>query len=149
MELLADSIKSDSNIKTVKIQDKEFILSQYADDTFFLLDGTENSLYHCLNTLDLFAECSGLRVNIDKTKAIWLGCKRHSDTVLLPSRNLTWLFGETFEVLGLIFSTELNRTPVLNHSKKIVEIKKTPRLLVMALSKCHWKNAGYKSISYS
>ena len=107
MELLADSIKSDSNIKRVKIQDNEFILGQYADDTFFLLDGTESSLYHCLNALDLFAECSGLRVNMDKMKAVLLGCKRYYDTILLPSRNLTWLFGETFEVLGLTFSTEL------------------------------------------
>ena len=87
-------IKSDSNIKRVKIQDNEFILGQYADDTFFLLDGTESSLYHCLNGLDLFAN-----VNIDKMKAVLLGCKRYSATILLPSRNLTWIYGETFEVL--------------------------------------------------
>ena len=148
VELLADGIKSDSNVKGVKIQDKEFIHGQYADGTFFL-DGTESSQYHCLNTLGLFAECSGLRVHINKAKATWSRCKRHSDTILLPFRNLTWLFGKTFEVLGLMFSTELNRIPVLNYSKNIDKIKKTPKMLVIVLSKCHWKNTGYKSISYS
>ena len=70
VELLADGIKANTNVKGIKIKDTEFLLCQYADDTFFTLDGSESSLQHCLNTLKLYAECSGLKVNIEKTKAI-------------------------------------------------------------------------------
>jgi len=44
-----------------------------ADETFFLLDGTQTSLSQCLDTMELFGECSGLKVNVEKNKAVWLG----------------------------------------------------------------------------
>ena len=66
VELLADGIKANTNVKGIKTKDTEFlnIIGQYADDTFFTLDGSESSLQHSLNTLELYAECSGLKVNI-------------------------------------------------------------------------------------
>ena len=58
---------------------KNFYLdSMRPDDTFFLLDGTRTSLSQCLDTLELLGECSGLKVNVEKTKAVWLGSKRFS-----------------------------------------------------------------------
>ena len=88
VELLADGIKADTNVKGIKTKDTEFLIGQYADDTFFILDGPESSLQHCLNTLELYAECSGLKINIEKTKAIWLGNKSNSKEILLPERKL-------------------------------------------------------------
>ena len=88
IELLADGIKADTNVKGIKTKDTEFLIGQYADDTFFTLDGPESSLQHCLNTLELYAECSGLKINIEKTKAIWLGNKSNSKEILLPERKL-------------------------------------------------------------
>ena len=88
VELLADGIKADTNVKGIKTKDTEFLIGQYADDTFFTLDGPESSLQHCLNTLELYAECSGLKINIEKTKAIWLGNKSNSKEILLPERKL-------------------------------------------------------------
>lgn len=76
---------------------------QYADDTFFLLDGAQSSLSQCLNTLELFGECSGLKMNTEKTKAVWLGRKRFSKDILLPDINLAWIFNEPFEILGITF----------------------------------------------
>ena len=64
VELLADGIKANTNVKGIKTKDTEFLIGQYADDTFFTLDGSESSLQHSLNTLELYAECSGLKVNI-------------------------------------------------------------------------------------
>lgn len=123
VELLADGIKTNPNIKGVKIKDTEFLIGQYADDTFFTLDGSESSLHHCLNTLELFTECSGLKVNIDKTKAIWLGSKSNSTETMCSGRKLNWETSETFVVLGITFSTDLHQIPNLNYNKKFEEIK--------------------------
>ena len=82
-ELLADAIKQNGQINGITVNNEEFLLGQYADDTFFLLDGTQTSLSQCLDTLELFGECSGLKVNVEKTKAVWLGSKRFSKDILL------------------------------------------------------------------
>ena len=80
-ELRADAIKQNGQINGITVNNEEFLLGQYADDTFFLLDGTQTSLSQCLHTLELFGECSGLKVNVEKTKAVWLGGKRFSKDI--------------------------------------------------------------------
>ena len=50
-------------------------ISQYADDTQILLDGTEQSLRKSLQILKLFYNLSGLKINEEKTRAIWIGAK--------------------------------------------------------------------------
>ena len=47
---------------------KEFKLTQFADDTTLLLDGSERSLQSALNTLEIFGTFSGLKINKEKTK---------------------------------------------------------------------------------
>jgi hypothetical protein len=60
----------------VKINDSEYLLSQYADDSSLILDDNPKSLDQSLFMLYTFSECAGLRVNLDKTEAIWLGTRR-------------------------------------------------------------------------
>ena len=50
-------------------------MSQYADDTTLTLDGSEWSLITALNTLEIYAAVSGLLVNRDKTRIVWIGKK--------------------------------------------------------------------------
>ena len=123
-ELLADAIKQNSQIKGITVNNEEFVLGQYADDTFFLLDGAQSSLSQCLNTLELFGECSGLKMNTEKTKAVWLGRKRFSKDILLPDINLAWIFNEPFEILGITFFTETQRTAEYNYKIKLEEVRK-------------------------
>ena len=54
------------NINGIKMNNTMFVISQYADDTLFLLDGTEKSLKHCMRMLKLYASASGLYINIKK-----------------------------------------------------------------------------------
>jgi hypothetical protein len=63
-------------ITGVNIKDSEFLLSQYADDSSLILDDNPKSLEQSLFMLNKFSECAGLRVNFDKTEAIWLGSRR-------------------------------------------------------------------------
>ena len=91
---------------------------------FFLLDGTQTSLSQCLNTLELFGECSGLKVNIEKTKAVWLGSKRFSKDILLPEKNLAWVFNEPFDILGITFFVETQQIVEYNYRMKLDEVRK-------------------------
>ena len=50
-------------------------ISQYADEKQILLDGTEQSLRESLQILPKFYILSGLKINEEKTRAIWIGAK--------------------------------------------------------------------------
>ena len=63
-------IKQNKNIKGVQIDDIKYKLSQFADDTTFILDGTELSVDETINTLNIFADTSGLKINSSKTRAV-------------------------------------------------------------------------------
>ena len=71
-ELLADAIKQNGQINGITVNNEEFLLGQYADDPFFLLHGTQTSLSQCLDTLELFGECSSLKVNVEKRLYGWV-----------------------------------------------------------------------------
>ena len=68
-------IRNNKNINGKIINDEEHKLSQYADDTLFLIDGTSKSLNKTLSVLSEFSRFSGLQVNFDKTHAVWIGLK--------------------------------------------------------------------------
>ena len=53
-EVLSHIIKNDINIKGIIINNKEFTLSQYADDTQIFLAGSETSLRKTLEKLNSF-----------------------------------------------------------------------------------------------
>jgi len=65
-------IKYNANIKGIKVDAEEFLLSQYADYTSLLLDGSENSLRSTMSVLQFYANIAGLKLNIEHTKAVWI-----------------------------------------------------------------------------
>ena len=85
-EILANAIRNNQYIKGIKIHDKEFKISQYADDTTaFVSDITSaEKLFEILNAFQL---SSGLEVNKSKTEAMWLGALRHNPEAPL---DITW-----------------------------------------------------------
>lgn len=86
-EILAARIRNNKKIKGIKIDNVEFKLSQYADDTSAFLDGPKTSLEETLTELDLFADISGLKINYDKTQVVWIGAKNTVLTRLKPDGN--------------------------------------------------------------
>ena len=107
-------------MKGIRIGNKEVKLFQYADDTGILLDGSESSLLSALHLFEEFAKFSGLKPNIDKTQAIWLGSKRGCQERLTSC--LEWKSGP-FRVLGIMFVTSLSEMVDLNYEIKMKEIK--------------------------
>ena len=49
---------------------------------------------------------SGLKINIEKTRAIWIGSLSHSNGQLCREYKLDWTQGE-FKILGVTFSVEV------------------------------------------
>lgn len=75
-EILGIIIRNNKTIKGIVIDGVEYKLSQYADDTSLIFDGSSTSMDGILQDLDYFANISGLRINFSKTKMIWIGSKK-------------------------------------------------------------------------
>ena len=99
-------IRENEIITGVNINGKEFRLSQYADDTQIFFDGTEQSLKETLNVLKKFYSMSGLKINVEKTRAIWIGSLSHSNRQLCREYKLDWSQG-ALKILGVTFSVEV------------------------------------------
>ena len=100
------------------------------------MDGSQGSLQAALNTLEIFGTISGLKINKDKTKIIWIGKKRNSKDILETQPPLQW--GSTeFDLLGLTFSTDMS---------KIMELDYNKYLPVITTSIKHWNNRYLTSL---
>ena len=62
----------------------------FADDTTLILDGSKNTLLAAFNVLEVYGNMSGLRVNMDKTKLVWIGKKRNSKGKFDMGKELAW-----------------------------------------------------------
>ena len=83
-------IKEEKEIRGLNINEFEYRIAQYADDTKVFLDGMESSLQATLGIINLFHKISGLKINLEKTRAIWLGPMAGSRSRLCPEYDLNW-----------------------------------------------------------
>ena len=102
-EILGKMVRKNKEIKGISINGKEYKLSQYADDTQLILDGTEKSLKAALNLLKQFYIMSGLKINVDKTRALWIGSSCGSPETLCEEFALDWS-QDPLKILGVTFS---------------------------------------------
>jgi hypothetical protein len=85
-EILGIAIRRSDDVKGFKYKNAESKLSQYADDTQIIIDGSENSIKTSINILNEFSKISGLKVNLNKSELIPLGhlsFQHHLKRVLL------------------------------------------------------------------
>ena len=75
-EVLVNAIRQDKTISGIKIFDREFKISQYADDTTVFVSDLE-SAENLFKLLNAFQKCSGLEINKSKTEGMWLGANRN------------------------------------------------------------------------
>ena len=115
-EILLLMINSNDSITGIKIGDTTHKITQFADDTTIILNGTSVSLLAALNTLEVYGSYSGLKINIDKTKLVWIGKKRFSQEKIDCGKDLDWGTTE-FDLLGITFSVDLCKIPSIYYSK--------------------------------
>jgi hypothetical protein len=113
IEILANKIRSDPTIKGIQIDKKVIKISLLADDaTCFLSDLA--SLDKLLKMLSLFHHCSGLKINIDKTQAKYIGSLKNND--YFP-HCLSWI-KNPIETLGIVFTETIEQNYISNFQQK-------------------------------
>jgi len=70
VSILSILILSNKDIKGISIHGTGYSIAQHADDTELLLDRSETSRRATLDTLNYFHKFSGLKINVEKTRAI-------------------------------------------------------------------------------
>ena len=121
-QILTILITNNKKIKGIKIGTMELKLTQFADDTTLILDGSSESLHAAFNTLEIFGTISGLKVNTDKTQIAWIGKKKNSkDKRSINNLNINPI--SKFKLLGISICVNLQECVKINFSQKMVEIK--------------------------
>ena len=121
-QILTVLVKNNKHIQGITIGNIEIKLTQFADDTTLILDGSIESLRAAFNTLEIFGNISGLKVNKDKTQIAWIGKKKHSkEKISINNFNIDTI--TCFKLLGIFFSVELDECIKINFSQKMIELK--------------------------
>ena len=107
-EVLAKAIRNNSNIKGIFVNNQEIKISQYADDTTLILDGSI---------------VSGLRLNDRKTEAFWIDSSIGNDPISIPGKNVKWPTAKV-KALGLWISTDTAMSTSLNFNEKLEKVRK-------------------------
>ena len=118
VEILGNAIRNHDQIKGICVVGTECKLSQYAEDTTLILDGSDNSARgQSFSQLDSFATISGLRINYKKTKALWIGSSRLQRKVIPGFQHIMWPASKVI-ALGVWFSTTKGESLTLNYEEK-------------------------------
>ena len=125
VEPLAESIRKNQKIIGLKVKEKQIKIGQYDDDTFLMLNEENESFQESINTLRSFERESGLKMNLEKTQAIWVGDPRHKNKIN-QWKQLNWVC--QFDLLGITFNVKQDTMIRSNFDKKIVDIDKTLNL---------------------
>ena len=65
-----------------------------------------------------FASMSGLKSNVDKIVAVWIGSERNSQVKFMPELDINSKPG-TFKVLDVMFSTDLHERVPVNFENRL------------------------------
>ena len=123
VELLGETFRKHTKIKGIKIHGREHRISQFADDTTLFMTYSDDNLRECMNILNNFFLISGLKINVEKTKAIKFGVTGDSRMTLCDDLNLIWT--HEFTSLGIDYNIfDLSHITELNLESKILEMEK-------------------------
>jgi hypothetical protein len=117
VEVIAQAIRNNPRIQGIKIDGISYKISQYADDTCLYLEN-EQSLKTALTIFEMFAKCSGLNINMEKSEAIWIGA---SSNFRHKPFKLKWTQGAT--CLGVYTSNNLEEMTRNNVEEKLQKIQ--------------------------
>ena len=118
LEILACSIRQNDKIQGIKIRNAEVKLSLFADDMACFLRNRSSYVYIC-ESLKLFASCSGLKVNGEKTELFSLGLGK------IAPKDFTHEIKTSIKILGVHFDYNNASREKANFDTILKSIKKT------------------------
>ena len=117
-EILASKIRQSKLVKGINIYGNEVKVNQFADDTnLFCADITSVEKALCL--VNEFGCISGFKLNVKKTKALWLGKWRNNRTTPLQ---LSWP-RDPVKILGVYFSYDEKNDDQYNFNLKVKKLQ--------------------------
>jgi hypothetical protein len=117
VETLANSIRKNPRIQGIKIGDTMWKISQYADDTTFFLND-EHSMSLTLLVIEMFSKCSGLKINRDKSEAMYIGV---SSNFRHKVGNIKWT-NNYIKCLGVYIHKDIDKATQYNIREKLDKI---------------------------
>ena len=119
---MAISVRQNKNTKGIPVEGSDLKISLFADDSTCFLDGSCDSFNHLFTTLNRFAKCSGCKINLSKSNAIWVGAKKGSQYFPFSNQGLIWK-SNPFKALGINFSINTGFVYNLNYEIKLYQIE--------------------------
>ena len=127
MEILAIAIRNREDIKGITIGRLETKLLQFADDTTAVLSDLD-SARGLFGLLELFEKASGLKLNVKKTEAMWIGSLQNCENKPLGVRCKTCV-----KFLGIYITYDVQILVEKNFKQRLKNIENTINL---------WKSRG-------
>ena len=124
IEIMALAIRQNCQIKGIPVENQQLKINLLADDSTCFIDGSDASFKSLFNTIDKFSECSGCKLNVAKSEAIWIGSRQGCQSHPFADIGLKWN-KSTFKILGIHFSLNINQLYNLNHKIKLKSIENT------------------------
>ena len=87
------------------------------------MDGTRSLIERSFVLLNIFDKLSGLKVNYEKTEALWIGSFKNRLDKLAINQNIRWSIRKV-KSLGVWFSSSKEEAVVLNYQEKKEKISK-------------------------
>jgi hypothetical protein len=119
--LLANAIRQNRKITGFKINEQEFKIVQFADDTCVFVEDIEG-LKHAFVTLDEFAICAGLKANRDKTQAIGIGASSNYRHMADKTLDIKWP-ESSIKFLGVLINNDTEKMQNENIQAKLEKIQ--------------------------
>ena len=117
-EILAIEIRKNKNIKGVLVNNIEYILGQFADDTDASLNHDQNTFTEFMQTVNKFTAKSGLAINYDKTTVYRIGSLKDSKATLYTQKPLKWT-NDPINVLGVMIHSNEQLMLTLNYNSTV------------------------------
>ena len=118
MEILSIQVRLNKELHGITCNFREIKLVQYANDTTGVFRDV-NSARKFLDIVNKFSLCSGLKLNRDKTEALWLGKEKENKSSPL---GISWP-KKPIKPLGLYIGHNIKELEVSNFRHKIAQIK--------------------------
>ena len=145
-ELFALMTRQNKNKHSINIPDEEILLSQFAEDTKYFLDGKREFFCSYIHTFTAIVSLFGLNINLYKTTAVWIGSRRNPRLKIMPELNLN-RNPVTFIVLDVVFSADTHEMVPISFENKRKQMRKVlnawSRRNLMPLGKMSYKVLGH------
>ena len=122
VEILAIAIRNQENIKGITIAGLETKLLQFADDTTAVLSDLD-SAQALFGLLERFEKASGLKLNVTKTEAMWIGSLQNCENEPLGVKCRTCV-----KFLGIYITYDVQMLVEKNFKQRLKKIKNTINL---------------------